>query len=136
MQIELEILGEPMGKQRPKFNRYTRSAHTPEKTVNYETYVKELYVSSRLPMLQGYIKINIIAYYSIPGTTSKKKHEQMINKFILPDKKPDLDNIAKIICDALNKIAYADDKQIVVLHLEKYYSDRPRVELQMEELND
>ncbi len=134
MNIKLEIPGEPMGKQRPKFNRWTKSAHTQEKTVNYETYVKELYVSSRFPMLQGYIKMNITAFYTIPGSISNKKREQMLNKQILPDKKPDLDNIAKIICDALNKIAYADDKQIVVLHLEKYYSDRPRVELQLEAL--
>ena len=73
MKIELVIPGSPMGKQRPKFNRWTKSAHTPEKTVNYETYVKELYVSSRLPMLQGYIKVNITAYYAIPGSISKKK---------------------------------------------------------------
>lgn len=132
--IELIIPGEPMGKQRPKFNSWTKSAHTPEKTLNYETYVKELYANNRLPMLQGYIKATITAFYKIPASTSKKKKEQMINNSILPDKKPDVDNIAKIICDSLNSIAYADDKQIVSLAVNKYYSEQPKVIVQLEEI--
>ena len=39
-------------------------------------------------------------------------------------KNKDLDNIAKTILDALNGIAYEDDKQIVELHCEKYYTSK------------
>ena len=125
--IELVVPGDPMGKQRPKFNRWTKSAHTPEKTMSYETYVKELYVNNRLPMLEGYIRIDITAFYKIPKSTSKKKRQQMLNNELLPDKKPDVDNVAKIICDALNTIAYLDDKQIVSLSVNKFYGEQPRV---------
>ena len=38
--VSFTVLGEPTGKGRPKFNSYTRSAYTPKKTVNYETWVK------------------------------------------------------------------------------------------------
>ncbi|WP_334299865.1 RusA family crossover junction endodeoxyribonuclease [Anaerobutyricum hallii] len=46
-----------------------------------------------------------------------------------PTKKPDLDNVIKSILDALNKVAYHDDTQIVSLSMEKFYSDSPRVEV-------
>lgn len=38
-------------------------------------------------------------------------------------KKPDADNIIKIIADALNGVAYNDDKQIVMCSCGKYYTD-------------
>ena len=132
--VELIVPGEPMGKQRPKFNRWTKSAHTPEKTVNYEIYVKELYVNNRLPMLEGYIKVEITAFYKIPKSTSNKKRQQMLRNELLPDKKPDLDNVAKIICDALNNIAYSDDKQIVSLSVNKFYSEQPRVIVKLNQI--
>lgn len=133
--VELMIPGDPMGKQRPKFNRWTKSAHTPEKTMSYETYVKELYVTNRFPMLEGYIQVGITAFYRIPKSTSNKKRQQMLNNELLPDKKPDLDNVAKIICDALNAIAYLDDKQIVSLTVNKFYSEQPCVVVKLNQIN-
>lgn len=47
---------------------------------------------------------------------------------IMPTKKPDCDNVAKMICDALNGLAYKDDAQIVNLNvLKAYTSDVPFV---------
>ena len=40
-----------------------------------------------------------------------------------PDKKPDMDNILKAVLDALNKVAYEDDKQVVELIGRKYYTE-------------
>ena len=51
----------------------------------------------------------------------------MIDRLIRPTRKPDFDNIGKIICDALNGIAYRDDAQIVDALVRKFYSDTPRV---------
>ena len=73
------------------------------------------------------MELKIFMY--IPKSTSQKKLTQMINREIRPTKKPDIDNIVKVVADALNGIAYADDKQIVSLVVEKYYSVRPRVEI-------
>ena len=53
---------------------------------------------------------------------------------IRPVKRPDWDNIGKIITDALNEVAYHDDAQIVEAIVEKYYSDNPRVEVTIKEL--
>jgi len=56
----------------------------------------------------------------------------MLMGFARPKKKPDCDNIAKIICDALNGIVYHDDSQVVDLEIRKYYSDEPKVKIRME----
>ena len=48
---------------------------------------------------------------------------------IFPTKKPDTDNIAKAILDALNGLAYYDDAQVVNLEVQKRYSNEPRAEV-------
>ena len=51
-----------------------------------------------------------------------------------PVKKPDVDNILKIVMDGLNGIAYPDDKQITDAHVKKRYSSEPRVEVVLMEV--
>ena len=124
------IPGEPTGKARPRVTKW--GAHTPEKTVLYENLVKTVYNGK---LHEGYIEMNVTAFYSITKSASKKKHEQMLSGEIRPTKKPDCDNVLKIIADALNKVAYNDDAQIVRATVEKYYSDVPRVEVEIKESN-
>jgi Holliday junction resolvase RusA-like endonuclease len=124
------IPGEPTGKARPRVTKW--GTHTPEKTVLYENLVKTAYDGI---LHDGYIEMNVKAFYSIPKSASKKKCLEMKTGKILPTKKPDCDNVLKIIADALNKIAYNDDAQIVRATVEKYYSDVPRVEVEIKESN-
>ena len=132
---EFVIPGEPMAKQRPRFTRAGRT-YTPAKTTNYENLVKVVYQEKYLgqDLLEGSLSAEIKAYCK-PPKTSKKKLTDMLNGTIRPTKKPDCDNVAKIILDALNNIAYDDDKNIVNLKVEKYFSDIPRVEVQIKELS-
>lgn len=58
----------------------------------------------------------------------------MIDRLIRPTRKPDFDNIGKIICDALNGIAYRDDAQIVDALVRKFYSDTPRVIVEISDI--
>ncbi|KEH90599.1 RusA family crossover junction endodeoxyribonuclease [Clostridium botulinum] len=133
--IELIVPGEPMGKQRPRMSTRTGKAYTPKKTVLYENWVKECYcISKDKKHLTGAIKAHIKVYMSIPKSTSKKKRQEMISEKIRPTKKPDLDNIAKIILDSLNGLAYEDDKQIVSLQVNKFYGTEPKVIVQLEEV--
>lgn len=62
---------------------------------------------------------------------SKKKRAAMLAGEILPTKKPDYDNIEKIISDALNGVAFYDDAQIVSSGLIKVYGEIPRVEVEI-----
>ena len=134
MKIELVIPGRPMGKQRPRVMRNGHT-YTPDKTVNYETLVKQLYIEKYFQkQLEGPIRATITAYMYIPKSESKKRKRKMLANEILPTKMPDWDNIGKIITDALNGLAYEDDKQIVDARVVKVYGDQPRVEVELEEL--
>lgn len=132
--ISLIIPGKPLGKQRPRVLK-NGITYTPKETVNYETLIKELYIIQHFrKQLEGPIKMHIRAYFSIPKGVSKRKKEEMIAGKIRPVKKPDIDNIIKIIADALNGLAYRDDNQIVECTIEKYFSDEERVEIVIEEV--
>jgi Holliday junction resolvase RusA-like endonuclease len=71
----------------------------------------------------------------IPKSASKKAKTAMKNRETAHIKKPDLDNMAKSVLDALNGLAYIDDSQIYSLTLFKTYSEQPRTELFIEEDN-
>ncbi len=75
------------------------------------------------------LEVDIIAYYSIPKSASKKKREAMLEHKIRPTKKPDWDNIGKIICDSLNLVAYHDDSAVVDARVKKLYGENPRVDV-------
>jgi len=120
--VNIHIPGKPIGKARPKFSRQGNfvKTYTPEKTVNYENWVKMCWMNSGQEKMQGNIIAVIVARFMIPQSFSKKKRNEL-NEKPCP-KKPDCDNIAKSILDALNGIAYDDDAQIVDLSVSKVYS--------------
>jgi len=127
----ITIPGKPLGKQRARTLRTGRS-YTPEQTVNYETLVKMCYVEQGGKNLGTTpLWMEIMAFYPIPKSTSKKKMELMEKGEIRPTVKPDLDNCVKIVADSLNGIAYKDDSQIVSVVADKFYSDTPRLEIKM-----
>lgn len=135
MIYEFEIPGKITGKGRPRVNTTTAIAYTPAKTKEYEELVKQYFIIKyrRINPLEGRIKINITAYFSVPKNTSKKQKENMLNNAISPTKKPDIDNIAKIILDALNKLAFKDDNQITKLEIEKKYGTEEKIFVKVEE---
>ncbi|MBY6844638.1 RusA family crossover junction endodeoxyribonuclease [Clostridium botulinum] len=130
--MKIVIDGKPMGKQRPRFNTKTGRAYTPSKTVNYENWVKVCYMEQcNKEKLEGAIKADIKVFYPIPKGTSKKKKKSMLVGIERPTKKPDVDNIAKVILDSLNGLAYVDDKQVITCYISKWYGENPRVEVEL-----
>ena len=125
---KLVIPGKPLGKQRPRVLK-TGIAYTPKETANYETFVKMLYLEKYAgeKPFEGPVSMVILAFYQIPKSASKRRREAMARHLIPPTTRPDLDNIAKIIMDALAGIAYEDDKQITSCSINKLYSDEPKV---------
>ena len=127
------IEGKIKGKARPRV--YNGHAFTPKDTVNYENWVKLCYQQQCGELLQGSIRANIIAYYKIPKSYSKKRVQAIREGKEYPQKKPDIDNCIKVILDALNGIAYEDDKQVVqVIAVKKWTEDIERVEFSLEEI--
>jgi Holliday junction resolvase RusA-like endonuclease len=141
MIFSFSIPGQPKGKARPHVT--SRGTYTPEKTVEYEDAVraafhhKYAYVDA-IPAGTP-INISIMAYYPIPQSASKVKKARMLSGEIRPTVKPDADNVIKIICDALNPNAqfygaWRDDAQVADAHFGKWYSDTPRVDVYISEI--
>ena len=113
------------------------SSTTPDKTVLYENFIATRYMEAAGDQRfsdGAYIKARIQAFYEIPKSSSKVKKTAMLSGELLPTKKPDIDNIVKAVLDALNEVAYRDDTQVVELQVRKQYSERPRLEICLEEL--
>lgn len=79
------------------------------------------------------VRVKITAFYAIPKSFSKKKTEEAESGKIRPLTKPDIDNVVKIVCDALNKVAYRDDTQVIEVVACKYYGKEPKVVIEIDE---
>ena len=134
MKVSFTIDGDPVGKGRPRVTK-TGRAYTPKATENYEALVKMMYKAQCHYTFPEDVPLDvrITTYHYIPSSASKKPKEAMRTHKARPCKKPDVDNITKIILDALNRLAYHDDAQVVDLQVRKFYSDKPRVVVTIQE---
>ena len=133
----ITIPGQPVGKARA---RVTRSGHafTPKKTEVAEATIRQLFVA-RYPDAEpiiGPVAIDITAFLGIPRSHSEKRKQLMLIGEILPTQRPDVDNIGKLICDALESIAYHNDSQVVLMLIKKIYSLTPRLEIRIKQKNE
>lgn len=139
MTVEFVVIGEPKGKGRPRFTVIKGGAgvrtYTPDATACYENMVALSYRQMCGDVkLEGEIEADITAYFAIPKSVSKRKREQMLKGEIRHTHKPDTDNIAKIILDSLNGIAYDDDRQVCRLTVNKLYGGRTGVVVRLSEM--
>lgn len=129
------IPGEPKGKARPRVNTTTHRAYTPEDTKQYERTVQYSYLNA-YPSGQrfhaGPCTVTITAFHSIPVSWPRWKRQKAISGETMPERKPDCDNIAKAVLDALNGIAYKDDSQVVKLIVDKRYAEKGHVTVRIE----
>ena len=129
MEIKFTVPGVPVGKGRPRFTR-TGHTYTPEKTAAYEEKVRLCWKTQSGQGFAGGIplKASIIAYFPIPKSASKRKAEAMDGTF--HTSRPDADNVAKAILDALNGYLYPDDSAVQIDRCWKIYTNAsPRVEV-------
>lgn len=134
--IAFIVPGEPKGKGRPRF---TKSGHTytPESTREYEELIKAEYLQAyrgRCFEAGAPIRMRIYAEFGIAKSNSKAIREKKLAGEILPTKKPDADNIIKVVADALNGLAYSDDTQLVYVSATKKYGDNPHISVFLERI--
>lgn len=127
------VSGPPRGKQRPRMCRINgRSVtYTPRQTTEYEKLVRASYTEAskvKFPKDKP-LEISILALFPIPQHASKKLKKLMLKGDILPTKKPDSDNVIKVILDALNGVAYHDDRQVCRVYFEKMYAENPETKI-------
>ena len=109
--ICFEIPGKPQGKARARTFYNSKlgkmQSITPENTVLYENLIKHCYLETKCePFLDKVpLEVEITACFPIPKSATKKDRERIKLMEYYPTKKPDADNIAKVVCDALNGLA-------------------------------
>ena len=127
-EYRVTIPGHARGKQRARVTvrgGYGR-AYTPKETLNAEAWVRQCcqdQVGS--PCLDGPLSLRIVVWLGVPPSWPKKKQASALDGGLRPTGKPDLDNVAKLLADALNGILWRDDSQIVALQVEKHYGAAP-----------
>lgn len=132
--VLIEVPGVPVAKGRPRHaigrgERPFIMAYTPAATRLYEEQLRfagKAAMSGAVP-LTGPLAMEVTVYVPIPMSFTKKRTAAARAGYEFPAKKPDADNFAKIAMDGLNGIVYGDDSQIVDLHVQKLYSDQPRL---------
>lgn len=111
-------------------------SYTPAKTKEYEELVISSFKRSGLDKIEGRIPLRVIltAQFEPIKSASNKSKAKMVSGLILPNKKPDADNIAKCILDGLNGVAYEDDSQVCDLRVIKKYGDVAKVIVNIEKI--
>lgn len=122
--MEFIVEGDPQGKARPRFSQKSGTVYTPTKTVRYERLIRKAFLDAGGNAVPSdcYVGITVDAYFQIPKSYTKGKRLACEHNINRPDKKPDIDNILKIVLDGLNGVAYADDKQVIEVRCRKFYS--------------
>lgn len=133
--MKFEVIGTPVAKGRPRLGKF--GTYTPSKTINYENLVKISYLNTINDKLCDVpLKIEIWAIFEPTKTErkSKKKYTKLIGQTYT--KKPDIDNIAKSILDALNDVAYDDDSNISELVVHKLYGEQAKAIIEIKEIKE
>lgn len=118
--VSFDVFGKVMGKGRPRFTRGGH-AYTPKATRDYERAIREAYENAPMrppEQFSGPIAVCIMTYRQLPKSTPKSVLSEHDTH------KPDIDNVAKIVLDALNGVAWDDDAQVTSLTVVKL--DRTR----------
>ena len=136
--IKFTVLGEPVAQGRPRagIRNGKINMRDPMKSRNFKQYVG-LVASQYAPekLLEGPLQLEVKVYKPSLKSFSKKKALAAEKGLLRPTTKPDVDNYVKGVKDVLNKVIWNDDSQVVDLKVSKWYSEKPRVEVIIKELN-
>ena len=131
--VRFTVPGKPVGKGRPRAAKRGKSIvlYTPETTVKYESTVA-LAASQAMagrPLITGPAEVLMTMVLPVPVSWSKRKQADALAGQLMPTGRPDADNVIKAIFDAINKIVWTDDAQVVGLRLRKVYGATPCVQV-------
>lgn len=139
MKYVFDIVPVPQG--RPRFARRGKFTQTydPPKSKKFKGELAELareqltehpfYAGKHVP-----IEVHLRFYIPMLKSFNKTKRDMALNGYLRPLTRPDIDNYLKGTLDGLNAIFWEDDGQIVEIQAGKYYSDNPRIEMEIKEI--
>lgn len=128
MEVKFKVPGNPKGKQRPRICRINERsvAYAPKQTIEYEKLIRASYAAASNVFFEKNtpLEMSIVAFFNTPSCPTDGWYL----------KRPDSDNIIKIIMDALNGVCYHGDNQICRIYFEKKYADIPETKITIKEI--
>ena len=115
--VRFRVYDKVLGKPRPRVNR-NGSVWTPKRFKDYEKKIAEAYLEAGGEKLKGPVCVRVRTFRALPKSRPKKVMSE-VDMY-----KPDIDNVSKIVLDALNGVAFEDDKQVVRLLCAKMERER------------
>lgn len=137
--VRFEFDIEPVEQARPRATRFGKGIrlYDPKKV---SIFKRQLGMLARQQMLDrgldpfdGPLEVRMEFYRPVQASISKKERSRRLSGVHRPTVKPDLDNYIKSTSDALNGILWADDNLIISLQADKFYSERPRLVVEINE---
>jgi Holliday junction resolvase RusA-like endonuclease len=117
---------EPVAKGRPRIGKFG-SAYTPAKTRNAEKEIATIAKVEMKKQKREAFDCPVMVAIEFVMKRPKKPSQPFPSR-------SDLDNYAKLVCDALNEITWKDDSQIVDLYLTKRWGDHSKITVQISPL--
>lgn len=130
--VTVILLGEPVPFARTRINK-TGHLFTPAKQRNAAAALK---IEAQHAMLRANygravfdepLRMDVVAEFPVPASWSKRKQVAALAGETRPTRRPDIDNIYKLIADACNGVIFRDDALIVEASLAKRYGAQPKV---------
>jgi len=125
MNVEFFINFTPSGQERVRKGKH--GFYQPSKSANQKKIVQAYaqqaitkHGPSNFP-ISGPVSLVMDFYVPIPKSWSKTRTQQAYMGLLLPQVKPDIDNLNKLVMDALNKLVYVDDALICDKKTSKRY---------------
>ncbi len=122
--FQITLFVRPQPWRRPRFRN--GRGFKDDASIAASAEIRWLVQMKRPPMLEGPLYMRATFYLAKPKSAPKRK--------LHPDKRPDIDNYIKLLCDSLNSVCYRDDAQIVRMEIAKEYGDPERIELEVGEI--
>jgi Holliday junction resolvase RusA-like endonuclease len=136
-QFSFWVPGEPRAKGRPRTAVIKGRArvYTDAETASYQNLVKLAcnQAMAGAEPIAGPVQVVISAHLKPPASGSKKRLQEMLAGARMPTKRPDIENITKVVLDGMNQIAFADDSQVVNLVAAKRWAAEPGVRVWVSE---
>lgn len=116
----------PTAQERARHTRYGRAYKSQNQQANERTL--EALLAGHVPLMPitGAIELAFTACFPVPKSVGKGKRAKMLAGEIGHTVKPDLDNLAKQLKDAMTRLRFwHDDRQVTALHCAKRYAEKP-----------
>ena len=116
--MRFTVPGEPKAKGRPRFSAKSGTVYTPKETTSWENKVGLYAFQAGARPVEGAVEVRAQFFYEWPKSKHRKREPRLAER--MAGGRDDIDNLAKCLLDGLQGVAFHNDRQVAVLHAEKW----------------